>query len=430
MANIDVMYGKRYLDVTVDDDNLQMVIESKHEIDTEFVSVDKQCRTVIDALRNPISSAPLSELTKEVKNILIISSDNTRPVPSKLTLPLILAEFARPIETYNVTILIATGLHRQMTEAEIIERFGEKLFKSHKIVNHCAKDKDTLDCYGELIVNGESTGNTLWLNKLIKENELVIAEGFIEPHFFAGFSGGRKSIMPGVSGAETIMNNHSAKNINDPRATTANLKDNPIHLQALEACRLAGLNFILNVALNKEKQVIAAFAGHYNDAHIKGCEFVKELMTVTTRAADIVITSNNGYPLDRNVYQLVKGMDVADKVTKHNGIIIIAGECVDGIGHGDFNDAILGASTIEELYEKASCDETVLDQWQILIFAKILMKHKVILVTDKLSTDIVEDLFMERATTLDEALAKAYEILGSDASVNIIPEGPVVIPKL
>ncbi len=430
MANIDVMYGKRYLDVTVDDDNLQMVIESKHKIETEFVSVEAQCKTIVSALQNPILSPPLNQLTKDVKNVLIISSDNTRPVPSKLTLPLILAEFARPIETYNVTILIATGLHREMTEAEIIERFGEKLFKQHKIINHNAKDKNNLDCYGELILNGEPTGNTLYLNKLIKENELVIAEGFIEPHFFAGFSGGRKSVMPGVAGAETIMNNHNAKNINNPNATIANLQNNPIHLQALEACRLSGLDFILNVALNKEKQVIAAFAGHYNDAHIAGCEFVKEEMTVPALAADIVITSNNGYPLDRNVYQLVKGMDVADKVTKQDGIIIIAGECSDGVGHGDFNDVILGASTIEDLYVKASIAETVLDQWQILIFAKILMKHKVILVTDKLSTDVVEDLFMEHATTLNEALAKAYEILGSDASVNIIPEGPVVIPKL
>lgn len=419
MQRISVLYGKGMLETAVDDANLGQIIEPR------FTQAADEIGEIRRALAQPIGSPRLKKLSRDIKKLVIISSDNTRPVPSRLTIPLLLEELYHEPEYYDITILIATGLHREMTREEIIERFGEKTASLCKIVNHRAQKEEELTYFGEL-----STGRPLWLNRLVAEAELLIAEGFIEPHFFAGFSGGRKSILPGVAGAKTIMNNHCPANIAHPRATIACLEGNPIHLEALEAACKSGLAFILNVALNQEKRVIKAFAGHFDKAHMAGCAFVKEQMSVPTVLADIVITSNNGYPLDRNVYQLVKGMEVASAAVRKGGVIVIAGDCIDGIGHGEFKRLIEESPSIEELYAKVSSGEAVIDQWQVQVFARVLKEHPVILVTDRLTKEEAGRIFLEHAATLEEALELAYRKVGRAARVNVIPEGPVVIPTV
>ena len=420
MKEIYVLYGKSKLTAKIPDKNLQAVLSTpKHPSGNET-------ETIRSALCNPVESKRLKELSRNVKSICIISSDHTRPVPRRLTLPLILEELARPAEDYDITVLIATGLHRPMTKEEIDERFGSEITSKCAVINHCAENMDSLKYCGIL----QTSGRPLYLNRIASECDLLIAEGFIEPHFFAGFSGGRKAVLPGIAGAETIMNNHSPQNIAHPKACMASLDGNPIHEEALEAAGIAKLKFILNVTLNEEKQITGAFAGDMEKAHLAGCLFVKRNMTMPCRQTDIVITSNNGYPLDRNVYQMVKGIDTASSAVRDGGVIIIAGDCIDGIGSESFVRLLHGCSSARELFEKMSSGEADIDQWTVQILARILVRNTVILVTDKLTKEAVNGIFMEYAPTLTEALSMAFEKMGADATVNVIPEGPVVIPKV
>jgi Uncharacterized conserved protein len=384
-----------------------------------------QAGIIKTALNDPINSTSLKELTKNVKKILIITNDNTRPMPSKFTIPAIINAFFYPQTYYDITILIANGLHRKMTQEEMIEQFGKDTYEKYKIVNHVATDESQLAFLGKM-----STGNELWLNRLVVENELVISEGFIEAHFFVGFSGGRKSILPGVAGAKTIIQNHRPENIANKNSNGSNLNGNPIHMECVEAALMAKLGFILNVALNEEKKIIGAFAGHPIDAHLKGCEFVKEAMSIKVHSTDIVITSNNGYPLDRNLYQVVKGIDIASRVVAKDGVIIMAAQCIDGVGHKQFKEMILSCSSIEELNEKMSVSPSEIDKWQVQILARAMARSKIILVSENLEKEEVEDMFFLYAGSLEEALDIALQIKGKDASISIMPEGPVVIPVI
>lgn len=419
MKKVNVLYGKGSLTFNIPDQNLLQVIEPP------FIAGEDTRDAIIKAIQNPIDSPSLKELTRDKRNILLMTCDNTRPVPSSVSIPAILSQFYHEESYYNITILIATGLHRQMTEDEMKERFSEELMKKYKIINHVATDWSNLVNLGKL-----STGNELWINRLVVESDLVISEGFIEPHFFAGFSGGRKSILPGVCGAQTIMFNHRPQNIASPCAVSGNLKKNPIHDECAEAAVKAGLGFIMNVALNRDKEVISAFAGNPISAHLTGCEFVKNSMGVPVKSADIVISSNNGYPLDRNIYQTVKGMDTASKAVKKGGVIILAAECFDKNGNNDFERLICSCTSPKELVEKMSVGESEPDKWQVQIFARIISNYKVILVSDKIDKSLVEKMFMLHAKDPEEALKLAFQLEGADAKINVIPEGPVIIPVM
>jgi len=413
-----IPYGKTTIPFTPPDNRTIQLIEAK-----PFPAPPDQAKTVTDALNSPINSPTLSELTKDVKKILIITNDNTRPMPSRVTIPAIIQSFYHPEDKYDITILIANGLHRAMTQAEMDEQFGRELTGRYRFVNHRAADETQLAYHGRL-----STGSELWLNKLVGESDLVISEGFIEQHFFAGYSGGRKSILPGVAGAQTIMRNHCPANISDERSIGANLDGNPIHEECAEAALAAPLGFILNVALNDRKQIIRAFAGRPVDAHLAGCRFVRELMSVKAVPTDIVITSNNGYPLDRNLYQAVKGIDTAARVVKDGGVIIAAAGCADGVGHASFGEQLRRCASKEQLFRNMSEPAGEADKWQVQILARAMRRSTVILVNGTLTKDEVESMLFVYAADMAEAFEKALEIAGKGASVSVMPEGPTVIP--
>lgn len=419
MKHVSVLYGKGTIVFSIPDENLLRVVESRNILASDARKI------IISALQNPIGSPSLKELTKDIRNILIISPDNTRPMPSRISIPAIISEFYRDDSDYCVTILISTGLHRKMTYDEIKERFSDELMKKHRIINHVATDEQSLVCLGKM-----STSNELWVNRLVTESELVIGEGFIEPHFFAGFSGGRKCILPGVCGAKTIMSNHCPENIGSPYAASGNLEKNPIHDECVEGAKMSGLRFILNVALNRNKEVIAAFAGDPVEAHLAGCEFVRKNMTVPVNLADIVITSNNGYPLDRNIYQSVKGLETASKAVKKDGVIILASECSDRNGNNEFEGLISNCATRQELFDKMSTGEPEPDKWQAQIFARIVRDHPVILISDYFDRTASEKMFMLHASSPEKALEMAFYLKGADAKINVLPEGPVIIPVL
>jgi nickel-dependent lactate racemase len=260
--------------------------------------------------------------------------------------------------------------------------------------------------------------------------DLVISEGLIEPHFFAGFSGGRKSIMPGIAGQNTVLANHNSRFIADVNANTGILNNNPIHRDMLFAAKAARLRFILNVCINSEKEIVQAFAGHPEKAHYEGCEFVKNLLKVRRKESDIVITSNGGYPLDQNIYQAVKGMTAAETCVRKDGVIIMVAGCCDGHGGEAFYNWMTRGKSPEEIMQKILAvppEQTMADQWQAQILARVLLKARVIMVTDLANKEMVESMHMSYACSLDEAIKQAEAIVGSDSSITVIPDGVGVI---
>lgn len=419
MRVFKIPYGKTYLEASIPEDNVAACLTSK-KIETQLTEQEE----VDISINNPIGSPMLSELARDAKRVLFITNDMTRPMPSKITMPAIIREIQRYNAKADITLLIASGLHRKMTREELIDKMGHDLVENYKIVVHDAYDKSRLVYMGNL-----SSGNPLWLNKEVIEHDLVISEGFIEAHWLGGFSGGRKSILPGISGADTVMNNHSPQNIDDLRTKPGILEGNPAHEEFCEAARKANLKFILNVVLDKNKHIIKAFAGDTFEAHYAGCEFVRKMMEASCEPSDIVITSNNGYPLDLNLYQSIKGMDTASAAIKEGGVIIMVTECSEGIGHGGFLHVYEKGSGQEEIL-KGLRDGTIreYDQWAAQIMLKLTRNYKVIVVTDNVPKDKLKDMYLEHADDIGQALDMAFEIKGKNAMVNIIPEGPVIIP--
>ncbi|MCI5635381.1 MAG: nickel-dependent lactate racemase [Sarcina ventriculi] len=424
MSKIKVPYHKSMIDIEINDKNLVGVLKSK----ADTYKVDMSQEEIVErALDNPIGSKSLEELVKDKNNMVIITSDHTRPVPSKITLPIILRRIRKANPNIDIKILIATGFHRPTTREEMINKFGREIVENETIINHVSTDDSSLVHVGTL-----PSGGDLILNKLAIEAELLIAEGFIESHFFAGFSGGRKSVLPGIASAKTIMANHCSEFIASPNARTGILKNNPVHKDMLYAAQKAKLAFILNVVIDGEKNIINAFAGDSAEAHLTGCEFVLDIAKVDKKLSDIAVVTNGGYPLDQNIYQAVKGMTAAEATCKEGGVIIMIAACNDGHGGQSFYDNVAGAKTPRELLEriaKVPRNETVPDQWEFQILSRILDKYTVFIVSDMCDPEMIKNMHMNHAYTFNEALEKAYEIKGKDSKVVVIPDGVSVIVR-
>lgn len=427
---ISIPYGKSTLSCEVPDARLKGVLTSKAHA---FKAEASEAELVRHSLASPIDSRPLRELAKGKKRVVVITSDHTRPVPSAITMPLLLEEIRAGNPEAQIAILIATGSHRETTRDEVAARFGAEIASKETIVVHDCRDESSLVSAGTLPSGGE-----LVLNRLVVDCDLLVAEGFIEPHFFAGYSGGRKAVLPGVAGYATVLANHCAEFIADDRSRTGVLDGNPIHKDMMYAVRAVGLAFILNVVIDADKKIIAAFAGDADTAHRKGCDFVSELAGVKAAPADIVITGNGGYPLDQNIYQTVKCMTAAEASIRPGGIIVAAAEAVDGHGgegfYETFKDARLPDGTVDpESAMRAIMargrGETRPDQWQSQILIRILLKHKVVVVTSA-PREMVEHLGMIHASSMEEALATADRLTGNkNASVTVIPDGVSVIVR-
>ncbi len=424
MATVKIPYAKRMIELELPDERLLGILTSKaHHYVPEAAETD----LVRGALAHPIHSSRLSDLAKDKKNIVIICSDHTRPVPSKIIMPVVLEEIRSTNPSANITLLIATGFHRATTKAELIDKFGEKIVNEEKIVIHDSCKLEDMVNIGKL-----PSGGDILLNKIAKDADLLISEGFIEPHFFAGFSGGRKSVLPGVVSKVTVLANHCSKFIASEDARAGILEGNPIHRDMLSAAQQANLAFIVNVVIDADKKVIKAFAGNLEKAHEEGCAFVSQLATVDAKPADIVITSNGGYPLDQNIYQTVKGMSAAEATCKKGGVIIICSACNDGHGGEAFYDWFANASGPQEILDKIMAIDacsTIADQWEAQILARIQIKHKVIIVTDQCDHNLIERMHMRAASSLQEALAMAEHLAGKDAKITVVPDGVSVIVK-
>ncbi len=417
-------YGKTFQETDIDDSRILGVLESQLE---EYKPSLSEEEIVRQSMENPIGSKKLSELAVGKDKVVILISDHTRPVPSKVILPLMLKEIRQGNPDADITLLVATGCHRGTTKDELIYKLGEEIFNNEKIYIHDCDDESMLVMLDEKL----PSGGDIIVNKIAAEADLLVAEGFIEPHFFAGFSGGRKSVFPGCCSRKTVMYNHNAEFIDNLNSRTGILEDNPIHKDMVAAARALGLVYIVNVIINSDKKVIYSVAGDLVEAHKVGTDWLKDKAGAEKKLADIAMTSNGGYPLDQNVYQAVKSMTAAEATVKEGGVIIVSSESSDGLGGDAFYKTFK-----EERDEKVILDnflatpknETIPDQWQSQIFCRILLRATVIYISE-VEDKIIEEMHMIPAKNLDEAMRKAEEIVGKDSTVTVIPDGIAVIVK-
>lgn len=378
------------------------------------------------AMASPIGSRRLSEIARGHRSAVIIISDHTRPVPSRDILPPMIEQLKEGSPDIDITLLVATGLHRGTKPEELKAKLGS-LYDEVRVVVHEPKDPEKNTLIGTL-----PSGAPLVIDKIAAQADLLLSEGFVEPHFFAGFSGGRKAVLPGVSASATVLGNHCGAFIASDRARTGLLEGNPINIDMEAACRMAHLRFIVNVVLNARKETIAAFAGDPVAAHHEACAYLSSIAGITPGRSDIVITGNGGAPLDQNMYQCVKSMTAAEAAGAEGAVLIECAECADGIGGDSFYNALSSCESPRALYEAFSqtpADKTIFDQWQAQILARVLMNHHVIFVTRPELRKAVTDMKMTYAGSLPEALSMARAEKGEGAAIAAIPDGVSVIVR-
>lgn len=417
---IAIPYGKSHLDVAFPYNGL---LTSR----VDELKSDRTGRELVEeAMASPMGTPGLAALAAGKKRCTIIISDHTRPVPSRDILPPMLAQLRQGNPEIQVTLLVATGFHRLTTTAELEAKLGKEIAGSEKIVVHDAFDPESNVQIGIL-----PSGAPLVIDRTAVDTDLLIAEGFIEPHFFAGFSGGRKSILPGVCDKTTVLGNHCGAFIASPYARTGILEGNPLHRDMVAAAEMAKLAYIVNVVIDEEKKVAAAFAGDPFQAHETGCAFLKGYCRVKPqRKGDIVITSNGGAPLDQNMYQSVKGLSAAEAAAAPGAVLIISSRCNDGTGGESFYHALHDCDTLENLMKRilaTPMDKTDPDQWEYQILCRMMLKHRIIFVSDPSMQKTVEEMKLEYAPDLNTALDRAYADKGRDAHLVVIPNGISVI---
>ena len=427
MKSFSVPFGKEKVTFSLPEEDVAGVLVSHAH---EYTAKASEEELVAEALAHPIGSPRLNELAKGNKTCTIISSDHTRPVPSHVIMPQLLAELRKGSPDIDITILIATGMPPPTTHDELVAKYGAEIADhEHFGIHNSRKDEDMVSI-GTLPSGGECR-----VNRYAVETDLLVAEGFIEPHFFAGMSGGRKSVLPGIASKVTVLANHCSEFINSPHARTGILEGNPIHRDMLYAAKAAKLAFICNVVIDADKKVIAAFAGDREQAHYAGCEFEMKLAGVKPVPADIVVTTNGGYPLDQNIYQSVKGMTAAEATCKDGGVIIDVSACTDGHGGEDFYQTLKNATNLQQAMDEILSrkrSETVFDQWESPILLRMLLKYTIIMVT-KAPQQMIEDMHIKYAKNIDEAFVMARDVLKAKGinhpNVTIIPDGVSVIVK-
>ncbi|HVP29386.1 MAG TPA: nickel-dependent lactate racemase [Myxococcota bacterium] len=420
----DLPYHKTRIPIEIDDRNFAGSLVSK----VESYRPGQAPEALVEAsLDEPIGSPSLEDLARGKKNIVIVSSDHTRPVPSHIITPILLRRIRAAQPDAKIKILVAAGFHRPSTRQELIDKYGQAIVDREEIVMHVSTDDAAMVRVGTL-----PSGGPCIVNRVAAEADLVLSQGFIEPHLFAGFSGGRKSVLPGISSYKTILANHCSEFIASPNTRPGILDGNPIHEDMLYAAKAAGLRFIVNVVLNGDRTIIASFAGDLEEAHRKGCEFLTSLARVDKVDCDVTVVSNGGYPLDQNIYQAVKGLTSAEATNKTGGVIVMVAGLSDGTGGEGFYHNLADAKSPKEFLDRVSRigrDQTVPDQWESQVLARILDQHRVILVSDLIAPEIVTNMHMQHARTFDEAMRRAFDMEGKSGRVAVIPDGLAVIVR-
>ncbi len=379
-------------------------------------------------LREPLGSPPLSELARGRRDACIAICDITRPVPNELILRPVLRTLEEAgIPRERITILIATGLHRESKPHEIVEMVGEEIAAHYTIADHRGQELDEHTYLGE-----SPRGVPIWIDSRYVHADLKITVGLIEPHLMAGFSGGRKLICPGLAGLETVKVWHGPAFIEHPNADCGILEGNPVHEENTWIARRAGCDFIVNVVIDSQRRPLKFVAGDMEQAFHAGVEFVRDVVIDTVREpVDVVVTSAAGYPLDTTFYQSIKGMTGALPIVKPGGTIIVAASLTEGIGSREFQQLFSEHATLEAFVERILDDDYfVLDQWQLEELAKVRRKARVKMVSDGLPAETLNGLFVESVPSVEQAVADSLAEYGPSATIAVIPKGPYVLPRV
>jgi nickel-dependent lactate racemase len=404
-------------------DNYQTDIIEPRWVD----SVSDQSLAITEALKNPYKSKPLRTIVGNTDRVAIIFSDITRATPYHVILPALLNELEN-IPQKNICFFCANGTHRPATDKELNKILGESIVNNYEIVQNDSNNQKMHEYVGTTI-----SGNDIFLNRKILSCSVKILTGFIEPHFFAGFSGGGKALMPGMASVKTIKFNHSISHLSHENVNWGITYGNPLWEEIMEAAEFVPGLFLLNITLNRNKELTNVFAGDLRSAHNAGCQFVKNsAMAPVNKLYDIVITSNSGYPLDLNIYQTVKGMSAAAQILKPGGSIIMAAECWDGIpSNSDYETILTSVRSANDLMKYIVENEhTLKDTWQIFFQALIQQKANVYIYSDKLDDETIKRALFNPVRDISKLTDELVSKTGLDTTICILPEGPQTIPYL
>ena len=416
---VKLAYGREGLWVDLPDRNVTVV-------NPRFVEgLPDEEAAIIQALRRPLGTPPLREMVKPEDTVAIVFSDITRPTPNDRLLPPLLAELCH-VPREQIVLINATGMHRPNTEEELRGMLGNGVVDDYRIVQHEAWDENGMVNLGQT-----RFGHETLVNRTYAEATVKILTGFIEPHFFAGFSGGPKAVLPGVAGVRLVLENHSAALLDHPGATWGVTAGNPVWEEMLEVALKTDPTFLLNVTLNRERAITSVYAGSLQPAHQAGTAAVRQAAMVRVEAPfDVVITSNSGYPLDLNLYQAVKGMSAAAQVVREGGSIIIAAECWDGVpDHGEYKNILQMADSPQALLEVVRRPGFLMvDQWEAHVQARVQCRAAVYVKNSYLSDDEIRAALLRPCHQIEETLAGLLACYGPDARICVLPEGPQTIP--
>ncbi len=415
-----LQYGRGELSVEIPSSDVT-VLQTKHE-----EGLPDEAAAFREAVRRPIGSAPLREIVGATERVAVVIPDITRPLPSDRLLPWLFEELSH-VQPENFTVVNGTGSHRTNTEEELIGMVGREVASNYHIVNHNAHDPSTLAFAGK-----SSEGRDVYMNREYVEADRRIVLGFIEPHFMAGFSGGYKGVFPAVADIASIMHYHRASVIGHARSTWGVLEDNPTQDQIRANGSLLPVDFLVNVTINRAREITGFYCGEVLAAHERGCQANKaSVMVPCEREYPIVVTTNGGYPLDQNLYQAVKGMSAAYQIISEGGLIISVSRCNDGFpNHGNFRKMLLEHSSPEEMLETIySPGFSMFDQWQVQLFALILQRARVGLYSEMAPED-VRSAHLAPVTDITVAISEEQNNIGQDAPIAVLPEGPMTVPYL
>jgi len=422
MPNIFIPYGKEYIEL-----NLSKEIYTVYSRIPKGLPDKDAIKLVEDSLNSPIAISKIEDIVKSSSRVAILITDKTRATPSRILLERILLRLEKAgILKNNIRIIVATGLHKPHTYSEIVELVGKEIADEYIVESHNSDDDKNLVYLGRT-----SYGTEIYVNKTVIESDIVISIGLLEPHFFAGYSGGRKFIVPGVSATKTVYQNHGYRMLSSSKADYGFLDGNPVHEDMVEASRLVkSYRFILHVVLDKEKNIVDVFAGDVYEAHRAGVDVLDRYVKVDVPyEGDVVVASNGGYPLDRDLYQAVKGMVTASRVARNGGIIVIFSECRDGVGHEHFRELASISRDPHKILKYIELNEPLRDQWQVQKLEQVLLKNKVIVVTKGVKHSVLEEMNLIPASNADEAFEIACREIEC-RKIIAVPEGPYVIPVL
>ena len=414
-------YGKTGLEVEIPDANLVGPLGLR-----AVEPLPEPEKALAAALANPIGSPPLVELARGKRSACVVICDITRPVPNEFLLRQILPTLEQAgIPRDKILVLIATGLHRPNLGDELVELVGSEIASRYRVENH----------YGRNLAEHTFLGNSprgvpAWIDSRYVTADLKITTGLIEPHLMAGYSGGRKLVCPGIAALETVKVWHGPDFLEHPLADCGVLNGNPVHEENSRIARMAGCDFIVNVSLDKDRRITSLVAGDMEKAFLKGVEFVESVCKVTIpEPCDVVVTSSAGYPLDTTFYQAVKGLTGVLPIVKQGGTIIMAASLSEGIGSPEFRRLFTENANVEMFMQRIlGKDYFVLDQWQLEKLAHVCRKAKPRFVTTGLTPDVLSQLFVDSAPSVEQAVAEALATYGPSARIAVVPKGPYVLP--